>query len=490
MLLASAFGGGLMWAAFDPVDLAILSFPALIILSFATRGRSMRFGFLAGLVWGLTFFLPLVSWTWTAVGEPLPWLALCLLQALFLGLTGAIWAGLSRMGTIPAAVLGAFAYAGIEVIRTNWPWGGFPWGMVAYSQVGTPLLRTAPYLAAVGVTFITVLAALLLASAIRFLYEGPRIAGLATILAVIAAIGMCVTIPLSVRGDETIRVGWVQGGPDIGEHDSGRALNVTLRHAEETERLLERSPNVDLLLWPESASDRDVRADADAAAIVRQASLDAGIPLLMGTQEYIENGRYNDYALIIDGELVDHYSKSRPVPFGEYIPARELFAKITAAVDQVSTDMLPGEGPAVLEVPLGDGMVALAVPICFEIAVDTVVQDSILAGGRALIVPVNSASFGDSAESEQQLKQTVFRAVEYSRAAVQVSTVGVSGVVMPNGTVTQVSEKQAAASGVAAIPLRDHITPAARFGHVYRGFAVGGALISLVWAVSLRKERS
>lgn len=478
-----------MWASFDPVDLPILAFPALIILALVTRARGMLFGSVAGTVWGLAFFLPLVEWTRIAVGETLPWVALSLSQALFIGLVGAIWAGLSPMKGIPASILGAVAFAGIEVIRTNWPWGGFPWGMVAYSQVGTPLLRTSPYIAAVGVTFLTVLLALLLATAVRWLYNGPRVAGLATALGAVIAVAACLTIPLSVRGSDSLTVGWVQGGPDRGDHDSGRALNVTLRTEEETERLLANSEQIDLLLWPESASDRDIRVDPEAAAIVRRVSLTAGIPLLLGTQEYVENGRYNDYALVVDGEMVAHYSKSRPVPFGEYIPSRDVFRRFTEAVDLVTTDMLPGEGPAVLEVPIGARAEILAVPICFEIAVDTVVQDAVNAGGRALIVPVNSASFGDSAESEQQMKQTIFRAVEYSRAAVQVSTVGVSGVVMPNGTVIQQSEKQTTASGAATIPLRDDLTPAALFGHVYRGVAVGGALLALIWAFTLRKER-
>ncbi len=477
-----------MWASFDPIDMSALALPALILLALATHGRSVWAGFTAGTVWGLAFFLPLISWAWTAVGEPLPWAALSLFQALFIGVTGGLWAGLSRVKTIPGALLGAVAFAGIEVIRTNWPWGGFPWGMVAYSQVGTPLLRTAPYLSAVGVTALTVFLALLLASALRSLYRGPRLAGMVTSLAVVGVIGLCLFIPLSVRGYDTLTVGWVQGGPDRGEHDETRALNVTLRHEAETTKLL-ADTEIDVLLWPESASDRDIRVDEEAAEIVRRVSLGAGVPLLLGTQEYVDEGRYNDYALVVDGELVDHYSKSRPVPFGEYIPMREFFAQITDAVDQVSTDMLAGEGPAVLDVPVAGSSITVAVPICFEIAVDTVVQDAVRAGGDALIVPVNSASFGSSAESEQQLEQTVFRAVEHSRAAVQVSTEGVSGVVMPNGTVIDVSQKQVAASGSATIPLRDTLTPAARFGHIYRGAAVGGVLLALVWAISSRKDR-
>lgn len=491
ILLGSAAGGILMWAAFDPIGIGFLAFPALAILALCVRNRSMWFGFLAGTVWGLAFFLPLVEWAWTAVGEALPWIALSISQALFIGLVGAIWSRVLTLSALPATIMGAFAYAGIEVIRTNWPFGGFPWGMVAFSQVSTPVLRTAPILAAVGVTLVAVFLSLLLARGIYHLVDDGRVAGLAQVIAPALFILACITLSLPQRG-ETLTVGWVQGGPDIGEHDQGRALNVTLRHEEETMRLLaenDKADQIDLLLWPESASDRDVRETPEAQEIVKRVNEASGVPLILGTQEYVDGGRYNDYTVWIDGELRESYSKSRPVPFGEYIPMRDFFANFTDAVGQVTTDMLPGEGPAILTVPYREAETTLAVPICFEIAVDQVVQDAVLGGGTALIVPVNSASFGDSAESRQQLAQTKFRAVEYSRAAVQVSTIGVSGVVMPNGTIRQISENGEAASGVASIPLRTELTPAAQYGHIYRGVAIFGAFLSLVWALSLRKDR-
>lgn len=479
-----------MWAAFDPVDIGFVAFPALAILALCVKSQPMWFGFMAGTLWGLGFFLPLVEWTWTAVGEPLPWFALCFSQALFIGVVGAIWSQVLALSVVPAVLLGGLAYAGVEVIRTNWPFNGFPWGMVAFSQVDTPLLRSAPYLAAVGVTLLTVMLSLLLALGIYQLFFGSRVGGLALVLSAPLVIAVCLALSLPVRGEETLRVGWVQGGPDEGKHNEGRALNVTLRHEEETMRLLEQGRELDLIVWPESASDRDVRQTPQAQEIVERVSTEAGVPLLLGTQEYVDNGRYNDYTVWVDGELIDTYSKSRPVPFGEYIPLRDFFSNFTDAVDQVSTDMLPGEGPATVTVPVAGVEHVLAVPICFEIAVDDVVRDAVMAGGTALIVPVNSASFGDSAESRQQMAQTQFRAAEFSRAAIQVSTIGVSGVVMPNGTVTDMSNNGEAASGVATIPLRTDFTPAATNGPIYRVVAILGALLSLVWAIALRKERS
>ena len=40
------------------------------------------------------------------------------------------------------------------------------------------------------------------------------------------------------------------------------------------------------------------------------------------------------------------YSKTHPVPFGEYIPFRDVVARFFSRLDQVPRDMVPGDTPA------------------------------------------------------------------------------------------------------------------------------------------------
>ena len=75
--------------------------------------------------------------------------------------------------------------------------------------------------------------------------------------------------------------------------------------------------------------------------------------------------------------------------------------------------------------------------ICFEVAYDGIVRDAVRAGGEVLVVQTNNASFGMSDESTQQLAMSRIRAIEHGRATVQISTVGVSAVIEPNGAVSQ-----------------------------------------------------
>lgn len=476
-MLLALLGGAAMWVAFDPLFVPLMTLPGVALLVLSTRG-SVPSGMLAGLLWGLAFFLPLTSWARISVGEPLPWIVLASLQAVFLAVLGGFLARLwSRDLPAVVKILGAAAlYTAFEIARSTIPWGGFPWGKLAYAHTGTPLVRLAPYISSVGLTFVAALLGIILAVAI--LYYRRLIVSLSLGLSIVVAIVLSIAVPLPTSSPTFLKVGWVQGGPP-GDKEDTRALNVTRAHLDESKNL---RGDMDVLVWPESASDHDIRTNERAWEMVQEAASDHGVPVLLGTQEYLENGRYNDVVVVDGDRIVDRYSKSAPVPFGEYIPNREFFAKLSDAVDLVSVDMLAGEGPATVDLPSG---VRLAVPICFEIAVDHVVRDAVLDGGQAFIVPVNTASFGDSAESLQQLRQTVLRSVEYSRASIQVGTQGVSAVVAPNGAITELTDQWVPASGISRIPLRDNLTLSARFGQaveiVMAGAGLAVALTSVVW---------
>ncbi|MEK8229001.1 apolipoprotein N-acyltransferase [Oerskovia sp. M15] len=175
--------------------------------------------------------------------------------------------------------------------------------------------------------------------------------------------------------------------------------------------------------------------------------------------------------------------QAAPAPFGEYIPLRSFVRLFSAQVDRVSTDMLPGDEVAVIDLPsdrLGR-TVRLGTVICFEVAYEELVREAVTSGAEILVVPTNNASFGYSAESTQQLAMSRLRAIETGRATVQISTVGVSGVIAPNGALLQSTELFTADQLIATLPLRDSFTPAVRAGY-WPGWIAGGLSILLVAA--------
>ena len=183
---------------------------------------------------------------------------------------------------------------------------------------------------------------------------------------------------------------------------------------------------------------------------------------MLGVMEYVGERRYNWMAIWDPdgGLLLEMYGKQHPVPWGEYVPLREISEFLATASAQISVDMVAVDNPAFMEVELADGrVIPLTVGICFEVAYEPLIAEGVAMGGELIVIPTNNAHFQNSAESDQQLQMARFRAAEFSRSAVQVSTNGVSGMIRPDGSLVAVTGTQEAAHVVGALPLRDSITP-------------------------------
>lgn len=483
-------GGLLTWTAFPDLGWWFAAGPGIALLFLAMRRDSARWNALLGFVWGLAFFVPLLTWADDAVG-PVPWLALSVAEAGFIALLGAAWSWARRGEAVwrrasLQLVVFVVLWVAVEELRSLWPFGGFPWGRLAFSQADSPLAPLARLGGAPLVSAAVVAAGVALAlawSAARRFALLPTLGRLAVVGALLV-VGMLV--PMDTRAEDgTLSVGAVQGNvAQPGLHAFDQRREVLDNHLAGTYALLDQGVapgDLDVVLWPENGTDIDPQVDAAAAADIDAAARAVGAPLLVGTIEYPESGgRYNTSLLWEPGKgPVARYSKQRPAPFAEYIPLRSLVRPFSSAVDLVRNDMLPGTEPGV--VPLASERLGRTVRIgdviCFEVAYDGIVREAVREGAEVLVVQTNNASFGYSAESTQQLAMARLRAVELGRATVQVSTVGVSAVIAPNGTVAQQTELFTPAQLVARLPLRQSLTPAARLGAWPSGIVGALALV-------------
>ncbi|ROR93551.1 apolipoprotein N-acyltransferase [Salana multivorans] len=495
-LLLAALGGLLTDAAFPQRNLWPLAFVGIALLVLALRRDSARWGFLVGLTWGAVFYLVHLWWVFDSVGGA-TWVLFSLVLAAYVGLVGAAWAWIRRWPPARRGWVGALAWSALwvalEGVRSIAPFEGFPWARLAFSQTTGPLLR----LASLGGTPLVggIVAGLGFALALVWwrMREGRPGRALVSLGVTVLVPLLCLAVPLGTRAEAgTVTVGAVQGNvPNAGLDAFANARGVIANHVAGTLDLLERAEaegrSLDVVLWPENAADYDPRTDAQAQAAVTEASEAAGVPILLGTQSYVygddgrATARYNDMVRWDPGiGAVAVYAKQHPAPFAEYIPLRDLARRVTSAVDLVTVDMAKGTGPAILPVPVGEREVPFGVAICFEVAYDEIVADSVRDGAEILVVPTNNASFGLTAESEQQLAMTVFRAVEHGRAAVQVSTVGVSGIVWPNGVVSERTELFTPATMLADLPLRTSVTPATNLAPRLQWGAYGVAGLALL----------
>lgn len=499
LLTALSAGAGVLTSlAFPPVAqwwAAPAGVAGLALLTSSWRGSRLGRAVWRGLCFGLGMFVPLLYFTAVSMGNPLGWVALSLVEALYLAALAAAWAAVRRLPRLHGQGLGrcllralAFAvlFAGVEELRSSWPWGGFPFGRLAFTVADAPMLPAAAYVGSVGVTFLLALSGAVIAEALVALRHLQVLTVLAGAVVAAVVLGGPMFLPLSsVDQDGSVRVALVQGslppGPRTGagaEEAFHRALEVTGRHAQATKELAAATGkgSLDVVVWPENSADRDPRTDPQARALVEEAAQAVAAPVLVGAVPYEERGgvrvRYNDMVVWEPGQPAGadasrpYYRKHKPVPFGEWVPWRDQIRKVTEQVDRISVDLLPGEGPTTLTVrgAASGREVTFAMGICFEVAYDSVLREGTRGGGEAIIIPTNNASFGTSTEAAQQLEQGRVQAVIHGRSVVQVSTVGISAVISPKGVVEQRLGSYETGALVADVSLRRSLTLADRLG--------------------------
>lgn len=150
-----------------------------------------------------------------------------------------------------------------------------------------------------------------------------------------------------------------------------------------------------------------------------------------------DDGDYQVMAYLVspDGEIVDAYQKTHLVPFGEYVPARELLDWLPALA-QVPLDAVPGKEPVVFDVAGG----AVAPIISFEADFGSLAAGRIAAGGRLLVVLTNTSTWRHSWASAQHVAMSQVRAVESGVYVAHGALTGISAFVDPAGEVMERSE--------------------------------------------------
>jgi apolipoprotein N-acyltransferase len=481
-LVLAAASGLLLCLAFPGTGWWPLAPVAVAGLTLATRGRGAGTGAAAGLVFGFGFLVIHLNWAGEYVGA-FPWLALAGFEALFLAALGALVPYIWRLpGPAPTRIpLQIVAVGGLwvaqEALRGRQPFGGLPWGRLAFSQANGPFVGLAALGGAPLVSFAVAAAGGALAVGVAAVLPGrhaPPVrtlsAGLAVALA-LPALGLAVPLPAS-GGGRSVEVGAVQGNvPRLGLEFNAERRQVLDNHAEATERYAAqvaagRLPQPDLVLWPENASDVDPLRNADARQVIDSAVTDIGVPVLVGAVLREPEGMLSNVGIVWQPLGAarpgpgDRYVKRHPVPFGEYIPHRQFFRRISKQVDLVRRDFVAGDRVGVL--PMGPARVGDV--ICFEVAYDSLVRDPVRAGADLLVVQTNNATFGFSDENVQQLAISRLRAVETGRAIVHVSTVGISALIEPDGSLLAESSFFVPQTLHGRLPLRTEQTPATRIG--------------------------
>jgi apolipoprotein N-acyltransferase len=478
-LAGAVLAGMLLYLAFPPVGASWLAPVGVAVLVLVCHGQSARRGALLGLTTGLALFLPLVEWTATIAG-PGALVALSVLQGAFLALLGALLPSVLRLRAWPVWTAALWVLS--EALRSRIPFGGFPWGRLAFSQGDSALTPVAALGGAPLVSFVVALVGGALAWGLLHVRRRPLVALASSAAVAVGAVGGAALVPVPVSG-EPVRVAVVQGNvPRLGLGFNAQRAAVLANHVEATRELAAdvragRVAAPDLVVWPENASDIDPFRDPAAYESIDRAVQDVGVPVLVGAVLQGPGDGVSNTGIVWDPVTGpgERYVKRHPVPFGEYIPMRSLVRRVTSKVDLVPRDFVAGTRVGVLDV----GPVRVGDVICFEVAYDDLVRDVVTGGGRLLVVQTNNATFGRSGETSQQLAMGRLRAVEHGRAVLVAATSGISAVIAPDGRLVQSAPVFTREVLSAQVPTRTGTTLATRLGALpellLSGLAVGAA---------------
>ncbi|MCW3472339.1 apolipoprotein N-acyltransferase [Rhodococcus pyridinivorans] len=470
--LLAVVAGVLLFASFPPRPLWFLAPVGIALLVGVSTAVPMRrrAGFGYGYLAGLGFLVPLLPWIGVYVG-PLPWLALAAAEAVFVGLFGALVVHLRSLPVAPLWIAAAWSLT--EWLRSSVPFGGFPWGRLAFGQpdggfVSLAVVGGAPLVSfAVAATGAGLAALALTASRRPRPVRAWTVPVAVTLLGPLLAAAAWPLVRTATDESSTVTVAAIQGSvPRLGLDFNAQRKAVLDNHVARTLVLAEdvaagRAPAPDVVIWPENASDIDPLRNADAARDISAASAAIDAPILVGAVLVNDDRTTTNSVIVWDAQTGpgERHDKKIIQPFGEYLPWRSFFRLFSEYADRAG-HFVPGDGDGMVTA----GGIDIGVATCYEVAFDRAFRDSIDAGAQLLAVPTNNATFGDTEMTYQQLAMSRVRAVEHGRAVIVAATSGVSAIVDPAGRVQQSTPLFVPDALVAQVPVRADVTLASRLG--------------------------
>ncbi|MDQ4149946.1 MAG: apolipoprotein N-acyltransferase [Actinomycetota bacterium] len=448
--------------AFPPVDAGWVAFVALVPLALVFKqARPLELG-AASAAFGLVFFGALVEWI-RLFGVP-AFVGLVVVQTLWIVLAlqlGRLFR--DRLATDWKLIAFPVAMLAGEFARAHLPWGGFAWGGLGYTQHDNlPLLRMASYTGVWGVSFVIALVNSLLTEALLVLRKRPRKALVCLAAAGVAAVAPAL-LPVPTPQGRSARLALVQGNVPEGTVDPSSDDDVVLRNHLGLTRQIQ-SKDVSMVVWPEGAVEKDP-FNPEVIASFREAVGITGAPLLAGATFESPTppppGPKNTSLMFgKEGTFEGMYVKQRLVPFGEWVPLRKFLEPLVPDIQRVPFDLVPGRRSTVFSI--GEGR--LASVICYENTYPGLVRSFVQQGARMLVVSTNNSSYGRSPQSEQHLAFSQVRAAEQRMWVAHAAVSGISGVVTPEGRVTETTGLFAPAVMTPTVRFATTVTPYARFG--------------------------
>jgi apolipoprotein N-acyltransferase len=477
----------LRWAALVAGALPVLAFPApnleflawfalvpgLLIMRAAPSAREAG---VRGWWFGAGFIFAAHYWLLPNIGPALLLVAV-VLGALWIPVAVSTWVLLrppaSAARALAALVVVPSYWLVIEWIR-SWQGFGGPWALLGASQWQHPAVLA---LAAVGGVWL-VSSAIVAANVgiVIMLTAGRvpvRLLGAATTAVVIAAGPIAFALTPAPQPTRYLTVTLVQPGT---QHNPQIRVNASERVSGGL-----RGLHPDLIVWGESSIADDLRTAPRLLARLEALSAADGAQILVNQDSQTHAGKTKVAVLVGPRGIVATYTKTRLVPFGEYIPFRQQLGWLTKISKAAPSNMIPGTGAKVIQVTApGGGHVKIGVLICFESAFPDMSRVDARRGAQLIVYQTSDSTFQGSWAPAQHASLGALRAAETGRPVVQAALTGVSAAYDAQGRL--LASMGTAHRGLLTVRLgltpAPVLTPFDRAGDVVPWIAIGIALLA------------
>jgi apolipoprotein N-acyltransferase len=503
------------WFGLVPLLWALLS-PQCV-----DRSRPLRRGFLLGYLCGILWFAGNCYWVRDTMlrygdmpmGAPtLLLIGYSLVLGTYFGLFGMSVVLMRRAtgSTRLALAFAPFFWASLELVAARIT--SVPWDQLGYSQVDNALVnQLAPWTGVYGISFVLVGVNALLTGGLM-LESRPhighrdrmilRVTGV--LLMMTGAAGVSIPPPQPAATGTAVLI---QPNLDVAAENLWSRPGEWEQHIAEFKRLAGEqcktyiagipqtnaptgeiicppyATHPDLVVWPESPAPF-IEQDARFQQALKSIAHEAQAPLVVGNigmDFSSENRSWRTYnsALVVsaDGARVGRYDKIHLVPFGEYIPFKNLLFFARKLTGQVS-NFSRGTDRKVFRL---NGH-RYGVFICYESVFADEVRPFAQLGAEVLVNISDDAWYGDTSAPWQHLNMARMRAIENRRWLLRDTNNGITAVIDPYGRVRQSIPRHQTDALPARYAFRNDVTFYTAHGDVFGWLCVLLSFVVVAWS--------
>ncbi|MBI4683565.1 MAG: apolipoprotein N-acyltransferase [Nitrospirae bacterium] len=509
ILFASA-SGILLGLGFPQFNLYPLAWAALVPLFAALRDKNTKSAFYLGLLAGLIYFLGTIYWVYHSMyfygGVPLILSILLLIllslsQALYVGAFAVLFNFLSKRSSIPALFIAPVLWVTIEYIRTYTIFN-FPWSILGYSQYKfLPLIQISDITGVYGISFLVAAfnGAIYDAAVLwpKKSDETPLAARWPHALSIIILVSILISSLFYGMGKlkETdkgrkIRVSVIQGNV---EQDKKWDSKFQTEVIDKYKRLSIKaaSDNPDIIVWPESALpfvfEYHKTLTEELVAFQKQLNRYLLFGSVMSKVNTTGNNQLSNSAVLLspDGSIKSVYDKIHLVPYGEYVPLRDLFPFVGKLVTAIG-DFIMGEETTVMETTVAK----IGPLICYEIIFPGLVRQFVDKGANVLVTITNDAWFGRTAAAYQHFSMAVFRAVENRVPVARAANTGISGFFDSRGRIINKSNLFVETILTEEISVGDKKSFYTKHGDIFAWFCITSSVLMIIFRLFFTKGKN